>query len=228
MQMVFGDGHDFLGHFTECIDVICHEMTHAITEHTSPLDYQGQSGALNEHISDVFGIMCKHMVENVTSDKDDWLIGEGCLMPGVKGVALRNMKAPGTAYNDARFVSIRRLGSQISLVADANSHGQGKDPQPDHFSGYKSTDRDNGGVHLFSGIPNKAFYLASVALGGYSFQKPGQIWWKTMQSGRIPPKCTFVQFADVTVEVAQELYGPEAAKAVRSAWTQVGVVRAGF
>lgn len=69
-------------------------------------------------------------------------------MPGVKGVALRSMKAPGTAYDDPRF---------------------GKDPQPDNFKDYKATSDDNGGVHLYSGIPNKAFYLAATAFGGYSY-----------------------------------------------------------
>ena len=44
--------------------------------------------------------MVKQMAENTTAEQSDWLIGEGCLMPDVKGVALRNMKAPGTAYND--------------------------------------------------------------------------------------------------------------------------------
>ena len=76
-----------------------------MTEHTSPLVYEGQPGALNEHISDVFGIMVKQVFENETADEADWLIGEGCLLPDVKGVALRNMKEPGTAYNDPRFVS---------------------------------------------------------------------------------------------------------------------------
>lgn len=203
-QMVFGDGHNFLHKFVGCIDVIGHELTHAITEHTSPLVYRDQPGALNEHVSDVFGVMVKQMVENETADKADWLIGEGCLLPDVKGVALRSMKDPGTAYNDPRF---------------------GKDPQPAHMDGYKKTTRDNGGVHLYSGIPNKAFYLASVAFGGYSWEKAGQIWWKAMTSGSVPPRCSFVQFADVTTEVAEELYGEEAAKIVRSAWTEVGVVR---
>ncbi len=105
MQMVYGDGGSFLTHFCECVDVIAHEMTHAVTEHTSPLDYQDQPGALNEHVSDVFGIMCKQWAENETSAAADWLIGEGCLMPGIKGVALRSMKAPGTACNDPRLVS---------------------------------------------------------------------------------------------------------------------------
>ncbi|KAK4139081.1 uncharacterized protein C8A04DRAFT_33457 [Dichotomopilus funicola] len=203
-QMVFGDGDDFIGNFATCIDVIGHELTHAVTEHTSPLNYDAQPGALNEHVSDVFGIMIKQKYEDETADKADWLIGEGCLLPGVKGVALRSMKAPGTAYDDPRF---------------------GKDPQPANMSDYKPTTDDNGGVHLYSGIPNKAFYLASVAFGGYSWEKAGQIWWKTMSAGRVPASCTFVQFADATVDTAEELFGADAAKTVRDAWNQVGVTR---
>ncbi|KAI0433771.1 metalloprotease [Xylaria sp. FL1042] len=203
-QMVYGDGHDFLGNFTNAVDVIGHELTHAVTEHTSPLDYTGQSGALNEHISDAFGVMVKQRVQNETAETADWLVGEECLMPGVKGVALRSMKAPGTAYDDPRF---------------------GKDPQPDNFKDYKSTFEDNGGVHLYSGIPNKAFYLSAVAFGGYSWEKAGKIWWETLQSGQIPPRCTFIQFADATVDKAEELFGDDAAAIVRKAWNEVGVVR---
>ncbi|KAK1993444.1 metalloprotease [Colletotrichum falcatum] len=204
MQMVFGDGGEFLRNFTGTIDVIGHELTHAVTEHTSPLDYQGMSGALNEHISDVFGVMVKQIVENEKAEEADWLIGEGCIMPGVKGVALRSMKEPGTAYNDPRF---------------------GKDPQPAHFKDYVPTFEDNGGVHIYSGIPNRAFCLAAIAFGGFTYEKAGPIWWKAMNSGRIPPRCTFIQFADVTVDVAEELYGEEAGKIVRAAWVEVGVQR---
>lgn len=82
-------------------------------------------------------------------------------------------------------------------------------------------------MHLYSGIPNKAFYLCSIAFGGYSWEKAGQIWWRTMNCGRIPTKCTFLQFADVTVDVAEEMYGDDAAKKVRDAWNQVGVARKG-
>ncbi|KAK2059013.1 zincin [Colletotrichum caudatum] len=204
MQMVFGDGGEFLNNFTGTIDVIGHELTHAVTEHTSPLDYQGMSGALNEHVSDVFGIIVKQIVENEKADEADWLIGEGCIMPGIKGVALRSMKEPGTAYNDPRF---------------------GKDPQPAHFKDYVPTFEDNGGVHIYSGIPNRAFYLAAMAFGGFSYEKAGPIWWKAMNSGRIPSRCTFLQFADVTTETAEELYGEEAGRIVRTAWVEVGVER---
>jgi len=105
MQMVFGDGGDFIGNFTAALDVIGHEITHAVTEHTTPLRYWGQSGALNEHVSDTFGIMIKQWKLKQDSASADWLIGEDCLLPGVSGVALRSMKAPGTAYDDPRFVS---------------------------------------------------------------------------------------------------------------------------
>ncbi|KND88121.1 Extracellular metalloprotease [Tolypocladium ophioglossoides CBS 100239] len=204
LQMVFGDGGEFLNNFTGCIDVIGHELTHAVTEHTSPLEYMDQSGALNEHISDVFGIMIKQKIQNEKSDKADWLIGEGCLVPDVKGLALRSMKSPGEAYDDPRF---------------------GKDPQVDNMAQYEKTFEDNGGVHIYSGIPNKAFYLTAVAFGGYSWEKAGKIWWKAMNSGKVPSRCNFKQFADVTVDCAEEEFGEDAAKKVRKAWTAVGVTR---
>lgn len=84
---------------------------------------------------------------------------------------------------------------------------------------------DNGGVHIFSGIPNKAFHLACVAFGGYAWEKAGQIWWKTMQSGRIAPKCTFKQFAQVTIDIAEEEFNKAAANKVRKAWKDVGVMK---
>jgi Zn-dependent metalloprotease len=85
-----------------------------VTEYTSPLEYTDQSGALNEHVSDVFGIMVKQKVQNEKAEEADWLIGEDCIVPGVKGVSLRSMKAPGTAYNDPRFVSPLPLTSHVS------------------------------------------------------------------------------------------------------------------
>ncbi len=146
-QMIYGDGGDLLYNFTNCIDVVGHEMTHGVTSHTADLIYEGQPGALNEHVSDAFGIMIKQWVEKKTAAQADWLIGEGVLLPKVRGVALRSMKAPGTAYNDPRF---------------------GKDPQVDNMKSFKRISEDNGGTHIFSGIPNKAFYLTAVGFGGYS------------------------------------------------------------
>ncbi|EKJ70162.1 hypothetical protein FPSE_09688 [Fusarium pseudograminearum CS3096] len=203
LQMVFGDGGEFLNNFVGCIDVIGHELTHAVTTNTSPLDYFGQAGALNEHISDVFGIMVKQDAQDEKSPVADWLIGEDCILPGVKGTALRSMKEPGTAYDDPIF---------------------GKDPQVAHMKQFKTTFEDNGGVHIFSGIPNRAFYLASNAFGGYSWEKAGKIWWAAMRSGKIKPRCTFKEFADVTMDCAKELFDDKTAKVIKKAWADVGVL----
>lgn len=102
---------------------------------------------------------------------------------------------------------------------------QGKDPQVANMKQFSTTEEDNGGVHIYSGIPNKAFYNASIAFGGYSWEKAGKIWWETMKSGRVPARCTFQQFADATTDTAKELFGDEAAKKIRKAWEDVGVSR---
>jgi Zn-dependent metalloprotease len=86
-------------------------------------------------------------------------------------------------------------------------------------------DSDYGGVHVFSGIPNRAFATAAIAFGGYTWEKVGKIWWKVVTGGSIPSNCTFIQFADATVDAAKALYGDDAAKIVRDAWNEVGVVR---
>lgn len=87
---------------------------------------------------------------------------------------------------------------------------------------FQQTYEDNGGVHIYSGIPNKAFYLVAKAFGGYSWEKAGQIWWKTLRSGRVHANCTFLQFADATVDIAKG-FDHDTAQVVRDAWDAVGV-----
>lgn len=100
-RMVFGDGDgDVFTGFTGSITVIAHELTHGVTESSGGLDYNGQPGALNESISDVFGALTEQYALNQRADQASWLIGAGIFAPSVHGVALRSMKAPGTAYDD--------------------------------------------------------------------------------------------------------------------------------
>lgn len=201
-RMLFGDGDGriFTG-FTGALDVIGHELTHGVTGATIGLRYIGQSGALNESVSDVFGSMVKQYKLGQTSAQADWLIGAGILGPALNGVALRSMKAPGTAF-------------------------QG-DSQPADMSHYVVTVRDNGGVHTNSGIPNRAFYLIATALGGHAWEKAGKVWYHTLTDRVVGSGATFRSFANATVRVARSLYGstsPEA-RAVRSGWVQVGVLK---
>jgi Zn-dependent metalloprotease len=206
-QMVFGDGDGriFLD-FTIPLDVIGHELTHGVTQYSANLDYFGQSGALNESVSDVFGSLIKQYALGQSADQADWLIGAGLLAPGVQGHALRSMKEPGTAYDDPRL---------------------GKDPQPGSMSGYVTTSQDNGGVHINSGIPNRAFYLVAAALGGNAWERAGQVWYDTLTGGSLSAHADFAGFAAVTVAAATARYGEGAeVVAVRSAWSEVGVTPA--
>jgi Zn-dependent metalloprotease len=205
-QMVFGDGDGKLfNRFTVALDVIGHELTHGVTEHEAGLNYSGQSGALNESISDVFGSLIKQYAKKQTAAQADWLIGAGLLARGVKGKALRSLKAPGTAYDDPVL---------------------GKDPQPANMSGYVHTASDDGGVHTNSGIPNHAFYLAAIAIGGKAWVKAGRIWYDALCDAQLKPSASFAAFAQLTGVHADKLYGAASreSRAVRDAWKQVGVL----
>ena len=200
-QLVFGDGDGkVFDRFTKPVDVLGHELSHAVTQFTANLTYQGQSGALNESISDVFGSCLKQRLLGQTADQADWLIGEGIFLPPVQGRALRSMAEPGTAYDDPAL---------------------GKDPQVATMADYVDTQDDNGGVHTNSGIPNKAFHLAATGIGGTSWDGAGTIWYAALTSG-ISADTDFAGFAAATVTAA-EAVSPEAADVVRSAWEQVGV-----
>jgi Zn-dependent metalloprotease len=96
-HMFFGDGDGrMLTQTTAGIDVIGHELTHGVTQHEANLEYSGQSGALNESVSDVFGIQVKQMALGQTVEQSDWLIGADIVGPDLSP-ALRSMKEPGTA-----------------------------------------------------------------------------------------------------------------------------------
>ncbi|MFC8985367.1 M4 family metallopeptidase [Streptomyces sp. NPDC014603] len=203
-QMVFGDGDgEIFLDFTLPIDVIGHELAHGVTQHTANLDYFGQSGALNESVSDVFGALIKQYSLGQTAAEADWLIGAGLLAPRVTGTALRSMKEPGTAYDDDVL---------------------GKDPQPATMDDYVRTGRDNGGVHINSGIPNHAFYLAATTLGGHAWERAGQIWYDVLTGGELRQDALFTDFATLTVKAARARFGQgEELLAVTKAWERVGV-----
>ena len=205
-QMVYGDGDGKLfNRFTISIDVIGHELTHGVTEHEAGLAYSNQSGALNESMSDVFGSLVKQRALNQTAAGADWLIGEGLLTSNVNGKALRSMKEPGTAYDDPVL---------------------GKDPQPAHMRDYQklSLSEDNGGVHINSGIPNRAFCITAMEIGGYSWEKTGKIWYITLRD-RLRSRSNFQDAANKTYQVAGVMYGSGSKEqlAVKKGWSTVGI-----
>src|SRR3954453_7586281 len=205
--MVFGDGDGVLfTDFTGSLDVIAHELTHGITEHTAGLEYHNQSGALNESMSDVFGSVVKQWKLGQSAKDADWLIGAEIFTPGLKGDALRSMKAPGSAYDSPEL---------------------GKDPQPDHMSKYArlpdTEEGDYGGVHINSRIPNKAFYLTAINIGGNAWEAPGLIWYESLRASNTTTD--FQEFADTTSPKAGQLHGANSKEqqAITDAWGEVGI-----
>jgi Zn-dependent metalloprotease len=209
-QMVYGDGDEDLpeaqrlfNRFTIALDIIGHELTHGVTQFEANLVYRDQPGAMNESFSDVFGSLVKQRLRGQTSAEADWIIGESLFTPNVNGVGIRSMKAPGTAYDDPVL---------------------GKDPQPAHMNDYKDVPYDNGGVHINSGIPNHAFYITALELGGHAWEKAGSIWYVTLRD-RLTSTSVFADAALQTYLVAGSLYGDGSLEqqAVRTGWSAVGI-----
>lgn len=204
-RMVYGDGDgQIFKPFTNCLEIVGHELTHGITNATADLVYSGQSGALNESISDVFGCLVKQYTLNQKVRKADWIIGKGLFTKQVKGKGVRDLAEPGSAYNDTVL---------------------GKDPCPATMDDYVTTKQDNGGVHINCTIPSHAFYLGSIELGGYAWIKLGEVWYKTLLN-KLDKNSNFVDFADSTLQVSRKIngQGSRITKALNRAWKKVKIL----
>jgi len=197
---VYGDGDGVqLSNTAEAFDVIAHEITHSVTTFTAALVYELQSGAINESMSDVFGTLV---------DSTDWLLGEDIYTPGIAGDAMRNMQDPhnGQAQGDIN-----------------------KGWQPAHMSEFvtleNKEDQDFGGVHINSGIPNKAFYNVASQIG---FWKSGRIWYRAL-TVYLTNNSQFTDLRLACLNSAKDLYGAASQEynTVSSAFDAVGITGSG-
>lgn len=193
--LVFGEGDgEIFGDFSKPLEVCAHEFAHKVIDAGPKLEYVGQPGALNEHIADVIGVCAKL---KSTKGKGDWRIGSDLFLK--KGPALRDMSKPGTAYNDDIL---------------------GKDPQVGHMDDFVDTFLDNGGVHINSGIPNKAFTVFADALGDNPWETPLKVWIEAM--AKSSKKTTFAEFATFTYDAAADR-DADVRLCVAKGWKDVGV-----
>ncbi|MGQ0792704.1 MAG: M4 family metallopeptidase [Deltaproteobacteria bacterium] len=138
--LVYGDGNGIAyREFSGGIDIVAHEAAHAITQCTSRLIYQNESGALNESFSDIMGTNVEFFANESLSSN--------CV------------RAPGQTDCADWWI-----GEDIALKADAkpghrNMQDPAEDASPSHWSEYKIITSDNGGIHKNSGIPNHVYYL---------------------------------------------------------------------
>src|SRR5690606_17963299 len=138
-SMTYGDGDGAVFSPLVTLDICGHEMTHGITQHTAGLIYSGESGALNESMSDVFGAMVERYAQGAGSAT--WKRGDACYTP-------QNGADDALRYLDDTH--------------KARDKGYTADDDPDHYSERYVGPYDNGGVHINSGISNKAFYLLAM------------------------------------------------------------------
>jgi len=202
-QMAFGDGDGrIFRRFTRSLDVIGHELSHGVIAHTANLEYWGESGALNEHFADVFGVLVRQWIRGETVGRGDWTVGREIFGPAVKARGLRSFKA-GKAFEDDPYL--------------------GTDPQPKHMDDFYRGDKDRGGVHLNSGIPNHAFYRTAKSLGGRAWERAGKIWYGALL--RLKARDGFETAAIMTARVAAELFprSRKTPRAVAEGWRAVGI-----
>jgi Thermolysin metallopeptidase, alpha-helical domain/Thermolysin metallopeptidase, catalytic domain/TIR domain len=203
-QIIAGDGDGRVFRPLTGLDVIAKEFANGVIAKQSNLLYSEESGALFNALASILSCLVKQYTLGQSAAQADWLMGSGIWAPGVNGRAIHSLAAPGTAYDDPIL---------------------GKDPQSSHMKDYVHTTKDNGGVHINSGIPGHAFYKTAIALGGPAWQPAGQTWYAALCDKRMKPHTTFHDFASLTVHCAVRLFGgkSEEVEAVRQGWDAVGV-----
>ncbi len=190
--MFYGNGNEaFTSPLAKALDVAGHEMSHGVVQTTANLEYQGQSGALNESFADVFGAMI---------DRDDWQMGE-----------------------DITSSSIFPTGALRDLANPHNGGSQLGDPgwQPAHMNEIYNGSQDNGGVHINSGIVNKAFYLFAASVGKDAAE---QVYYKALKD-YLTMSSQFTDARYAVVTSAEDIYGSGSsqANAAASAFQSVGI-----
>lgn len=196
-----GDGKIFVN-FAKSLDVIAHELGHGVVEFTANFEYKNQPGALHEHFADVFGSVVTQYAEGQTAETADWLIGDEIMGPDLYGEALRSMCEPGTAYDNDLL---------------------GKDPQPAHMKDIYVGSADNGGVHINSGIMNKAFCIAAHEI---ETENAAIIWYNALQN--LWPTAEFNDAVTQIVRAARILVKDKkvdkgATQKIRAAFKAVGL-----
>ncbi|RKG86991.1 bacillolysin [Corallococcus sp. CA049B] len=207
-QMVYGDGDGSQSSALTVLDVVGHELTHAVTDTSSELIYANESGALNEAMSDVFGAAIEAYRDGAVS-ANTWKIGEECWTPATPGDALRYMNDPAIA-GDYDYYPTRYTGTSDSGGVHWNS---GIANLAFHLM-------VNGGTHPRGKTSNvvpalDANTYASIMKGAAIFYRANTVY--------LTPGSTFADARGATAQAASDLYGASAVTSVNEAWSAVGV-----
>jgi len=194
--MAYGNGKTYFKPLAGGLDVAAHEMTHGVIQNTANLNYEGESGAINESMADIFGCMV---------DRNNWSIGEDV------------MSAASATYYPTH---------KLRDLSDPHNGGSsGNDPswQPMHMNEFVSTTSDHGGVHTNSGIPNYAFYLFATS-AGVNKSIAEKVYYKALTT-YLTASSQFIDLRIAVIQAANDLYSNNLAiaDAAAAAFINVGI-----
>ncbi len=199
-SMFYGDGYNNYDIFTS-LDVIGHEIAHGVCQYSADLLYQGESGAINEALSDIWAACIE---EWATTGKQTWLVGEDL------GSPIRSMSDPNL------YSCPNTYKGNYWIPTNSNSDFGGVH----HNSGvinywfYLLTTGGNGTND------NGNYYTVT----GIGIDHASQIVYRA-ETAYMTSNTDFLKAKEYTIEAAKDLYGisSDEVKAVRDAWYAVGV-----
>lgn len=233
-----GDGK-VLTPLAGALDVAAHEIAHGLTQNTANLTYAGESGGINEAMSDIFGAYAEYYASKKNPNiKANWLIGEQVYTPGKEGDALRYMDHPTKdAVLDANGKPVKYIPDFLGRPSKIVKFGEKDYDSPkafelksiDHFSQFKP----GLDVHFSSGLVNNAFYLlanggindtSKIAVEGIGIEKGADIYYRALTTYMLP-NTNFKGAREATIKAATDLYGANSVEVqrVKDSWRAVGV-----
>lgn len=184
------------------LDVVAHELTHGVTDYTSGLVYENESGALNESFSDMMAAGAEFYYSGTAPGSADWILGEDVIVPG----GLRSMQNP-LAFGDPDHYSIRFTGPEDRGGVHINSG------IPNHVF-YLAV---MGGTHRLSRVTVQGVGQANI-------EQIERVMYRAF-TAMMPPTANFSTARAVTIQSARDVFGAgsPAERALTQAWTAVGV-----
>lgn len=194
--LFYGNGVQAFNRLPRGLDVAGHEMAHGVIQSTANLVYENQPGALNESFADIFGYL-------VEGEAGDYRIGEDVVTNVFPSGAMRNLQNPNNG-------------------ASGPSDFRWQPAHMDEFQNLPNTQEgDNGGVHINSGIPNRAFYLFSShpAVGDTRAER---VYYRALEQ-YLTRSSQFIDLRIAVVRAAEDLYGSDVVAAATAAFNGVGI-----
>ncbi|AKU98647.1 Zinc metalloproteinase precursor [Labilithrix luteola] len=198
--MSYGDGGQYFKPLSAGLDVVAHEFTHGVTQATSALRYQGQPGALNEAVSDIFGAMIEHSIK--PDDTKNWQMGEVIVK---KAGLIRDFKNPSVGQQPAHMTKLVQT-------------------QQDNGGVHINSGIVNNAAFLMTAGGTNPVSNVKVEKG-IGWEKSEKLWYRA-NTTYFTSSTTFAMAAQATMQAAKDLgLTEEEQNIVDCAWKATGVVQ---